>query len=304
MDIATLLHIVPGDVVSLVGGGGKTSVLYSLATALRQRYPSTPILVSTTTHMSQEQVSLFTEPKPGTPDQSTICHLDVDITDMASVQQQLITATVETPPCLLVTAQTGTPRVNYKGVKKRSGLPVSLIDSLVSDRTLKGWIVLVEADGARTRPLKCPKEGEPQVPTCCTLLVPVVGLDCLGHPIESAYVHRPERVAALVNNYYTEGDMPERVTGESLVTGAIVSVVASSRNGLLKGVPPGGCRVSVVLNKVKEDQTRVAEEVALRILSEIKKGGNGFDSSVVVAGYTEPSVLAPIQCIGKYPNNE
>jgi len=50
--------------------------------------------------------------------------------------------------------------------------------------------ILVEADGAKGYSLKAPREGEPVVPSNTTLLVPVVGIDALGCPLDEKHVFR------------------------------------------------------------------------------------------------------------------
>lgn len=57
--------------------------------------------------------------------------------------------------------------------------------------------VLVEADGSRARAFKAPGEREPAIPASATHVVAVVGASVLGRPLDEAHVHRPERVRAL-----------------------------------------------------------------------------------------------------------
>ena len=54
-------------------------------------------------------------------------------------------------------------------------------------------IVLVEADGAARKPVKAPEEWEPVLPERVHLVIPVVGLDCVGRPADSDTVFRLER---------------------------------------------------------------------------------------------------------------
>jgi probable selenium-dependent hydroxylase accessory protein YqeC len=50
--------------------------------------------------------------------------------------------------------------------------------------------VVVEADGAAGRPVKAPAEWEPVVPGSTDLVIPVIGLDCIGRPAIEEYVFR------------------------------------------------------------------------------------------------------------------
>ena len=57
--------------------------------------------------------------------------------------------------------------------------------------------VIVEADGADGRPIKAPEDWEPVIPTFANLVIPVVGLDCVGKPASEDWVFRIERFLAL-----------------------------------------------------------------------------------------------------------
>ena len=56
--------------------------------------------------------------------------------------------------------------------------------------------ILVEADGAARRPIKGYAPHEPVIPPSSTIIVPLLGADALGLPIEAGSVHRPELLAA------------------------------------------------------------------------------------------------------------
>ncbi|MCX5907840.1 MAG: selenium cofactor biosynthesis protein YqeC [Deltaproteobacteria bacterium] len=60
-------------------------------------------------------------------------------------------------------------------------------------------LVVVEADGAKGRSLKAPREKEPVVPLSTTLLVPVVGIDALDCPLAEPYVFRSEIAARILD---------------------------------------------------------------------------------------------------------
>src|SRR5262247_4717798 len=78
---------------------------------------------------------------------------------------------------------------------KAEGIPVELFAKL------RAWFpsacLLNEADGSRMRPFKAPAAHEPVVPVETTLVVPVVGADVFGRPLDAEHVHRPELVGAL-----------------------------------------------------------------------------------------------------------
>jgi probable selenium-dependent hydroxylase accessory protein YqeC len=95
-------------------------------------------------------------------------------------------------------------------------------------------LVLVEADGAKGRPLKYPAAHEPVIPPCSDRIVVVAGLDALGLTIAEA-VFRSE--------LFTEASgMP---SGVEITTPVFLRLFEG--DGLMKGVDRAGC--IVVLNK-------------------------------------------------------
>jgi molybdenum cofactor cytidylyltransferase len=107
------------------------------------------------------------------------------------------------------------------------------------------------------RPFKAPAAHEPVIPVETTLVVPVVGADVFGQPLDAAHVHRPELVSAL------SGALPAMP-----ITPEIVARVLAHPQGGRKGVP-AGARVIVLINKVERRSDRTAAyETAERLLRE------------------------------------
>jgi len=100
-------------------------------------------------------------------------------------------------------------------------------------------LTVLEADGSRNRPFKAPGEGEPAIPAVATVVLAVVGLDVVGMPLTDAAVHRPQLVAALSD--VAVGDP---------VTPECVARVLLHRQGGQKGVPDAA-RWIAVLNKAE-----------------------------------------------------
>jgi molybdenum cofactor cytidylyltransferase len=125
------------------------------------------------------------------------------------------------------------------------------------------------------RPFKAPADYEPVIPAATTLVIPVVGADVFGQPLDGEHVHRPELVGAL-------GDAPIGTP----ITPAIVARVLAHPRGGRKGVPPGA-RVVVLINKVESLPDRTpARETAERLLRE-----PAIDSVVLAAVRGEVPVL-------------
>jgi probable selenium-dependent hydroxylase accessory protein YqeC len=169
MNLFTSLDMIPGDIVSLVGGGGKTTSMFRLAREIPGKYKK---LITTTTH-------IFIPP----PEQSP-CFVTSDA-DFA-------------PPALFECMEAGqVPTLGSQRLSnhKLKGLTLEQFDQLL------GWgkidFILNEADGSKRLPLKGHLDHEPVIPAATTLAVILVGADILGQTLDSEHVHRPEIAAEL-----------------------------------------------------------------------------------------------------------
>jgi probable selenium-dependent hydroxylase accessory protein YqeC len=159
-----------GDVVSLVGAGGKTTVLYALSMELRRRGLS--VVTTCTTHMQLPASGGTAAP---------LVVVEEEANWLATVKARL--------------ARYGSVTVieNRTRADKLQGLDPVMIDPL---RSLADCVV-IEADGARGRSLKAPADHEPVIADETTLSVVIVGLDALGEPLHERFVHRVEVVKRL-----------------------------------------------------------------------------------------------------------
>jgi probable selenium-dependent hydroxylase accessory protein YqeC len=108
---------------------------------------------------------------------------------------------------------------------KLRGIPPDWCDRLLAEKLVDALVV--EADGAARKPVKAPEHWEPVVPEETTVFTAMVGLSCLGKPLDAETVFRPERVAA--------------VTGlrlGSVIGPEVLCHLLGSDQGLLKGRPP------------------------------------------------------------------
>lgn len=156
MQIAPMLKIGRG-VSALIGGGGKTTLLYTLAEELRR---TGSVLLCTSTHiLPPEQYPLVT-----------------------GGEKALRAALAEHG---VVCAGTRAE----DGKLTAPSLPFEQLAQLAD-------YVLVEADGAKRLPLKAHGPHEPVVPANAQRVVLLVGASGFGAPI-SAVCHRPEHYAGL-----------------------------------------------------------------------------------------------------------
>nr|WP_075576189.1 selenium cofactor biosynthesis protein YqeC [Olsenella timonensis] len=170
MGLAELLGAGRG-VTSVIGSGGKTSLLATLAREL----PGTVVLTTTTHILPFAGVSLLVSP---TADE---------------VAQALRATRVV---CV------GSPgEKNDKLAAPELGIEqlASLADH-----------VLVEADGSRRLPLKAHAPWEPVIPACSARTILVLGASGLGRPVREV-VHRPERFCELTGCAPDDVATPELV---------------------------------------------------------------------------------------------
>lgn len=225
--VADRLGIGPHELVSIVGAGGKTTIMLSLADDLASR--GAKVVVTTTTKMAQRQIA---EPVCWSPDPVTI-----DATLVA-----------------------GTPLFVMSGTddRKVKGLAPSSVDRLFSQT--QADYVLVEADGARSMPIKAPAPHEPVIPTLSTTAIVVMSADALGNRIREV-AHRPERVAELLG-----------ATENATLTPDRAARVLLSPNGGLKGVPEGA-RMVIALTKVSPSNEAMATRVASSLSADARVDG-------------------------------
>lgn len=236
------------EVVSIVGGGGKTSLMFALAQAWSGR-----AIATTTTRIFAAQMKL-------SPAVVQIGAWEIETGDWAEEVQSLLAA-LRSPldtfgHCLIVG-----PVGEGSNVEKAFGVPVALPGCLLGREGID--LVIVEADGSRMRPIKAPADHEPVVPPETTLLVPVAGIDALDEPVEQV-AHRPERVRALLAAAGSAAIVDERLTAVGLAR------LLSHPQGGLKGAPEGA-RVVPFINKVETAvQLAAATEIAHLMLTEAR----------------------------------
>ncbi len=168
----------PPALVALVGGGGKSSLMFALGRDLPGR-----VVMTTTTRIFAAQMSRAAE----------VCTL---------AEENWWERLYAFDSSLLVVG-------GVEGDRAR-GVPPELPAEMLACSGVD-WVV-IEADGSRMLPVKAPAAHEPVVPNETSLLVVVVGVDALSGPIREVS-HRPERVSTI-----TGLTPEETLTPEALAT--------------------------------------------------------------------------------------
>ena len=230
MLLSTSLRIKAGEVLALIGAGGKTS---TIARLIKELSPSIPVLATTTTHLGFEQ--------------RTITDQHVLTTDTEWKQQ--VEGYLSEGQSVLLTAP-----ANGEG-KWTAPSDQDLKDTCHTLRGKQG-VLLIEADGARSRALKAPAAHEPVIPPFTTVTVLVAGTRALGKPLSGESVHRPELAGPLM------GLKP----GETIESRHVAQLLTSPAGGL-KGVPAGSV-VRCILNIAEQEAWEATSQDLARMLLE------------------------------------
>lgn len=220
----------PGSMVSLVGGGGKTSLMYALAKQISTVKKAEVITTTTTKILSPEEGEspylLFTP-----SDRFN----EKEISDLLRAYRHITIVSEALPDGKL------------KGISPELAMALARIPSRPS--------IIIEADGADQRPLKAPRAWEPVIPKASNLVIAIAGLDGFGRPLDEKMVFSVERFAAVT------GLSP----GDPVTADAIADVITHPE-GLTKGAPQDS-RIVAFLNKSDvEGGLEAGERIAREIL--------------------------------------
>lgn len=222
MLLSDALDVRAGDVVALVGGGGKTHALYLLGRELAAQ--GRPVVLSGTTR--------FTPPEwRAAP-------------NLLFVSESDPPDALKLPGAWPVTVATGWGR-------KQRLMPVSPEWVCGIHRLYPELLIVLEADGSGMRPLKAPAAHEPVIPACASLVVSLAGLDVVGAPLNDGRVHRHEHVARLLGRPAGSPIRPEDV-----------SRLLVHPEGGRKGVPPAARWIPLLNKADTPERSEAALQIA------------------------------------------
>ena len=212
MKLYLALGISPGDVVAFAGAGGKSSAIVTTAAELAQ--DGMTVLAAPTTKM------LIKEAQKIGP---LVTSEDAD--ELRAKVREALSGGAST-----VVAGSGLLSKNRIG-----GVDPAWISSLAPLVD----VVLIEADGARHRPIKGTAEHEPALPDTATLVVPVANIAALGAPVDEEHVHRPELFSKLTGVGPGQS-ITARAFARALADGSLANIPENARPAaLITGVEPG-----------------------------------------------------------------
>src|SRR6266702_2036399 len=222
--LSDLLDLPPHPLISIVGAGGKTTTMYTLASELAQR--GNRVITTTTTNI------YF--PKQDETD-------TLIVATETSMLLKMVSATWKQHHRVTVAGR-------VIGSGKIAGLqldqPYELLMKSGAD------VGIVEADGARHKMIKAPAEHEPVVPPETNVALLMMNAEAINQPLSGEIAHRPERVAAVVG--ISLGDVLSPV---------VVARLIVSEQGGMKDVPEMAA-VYVLITHVTEERGGAVREVA------------------------------------------
>jgi probable selenium-dependent hydroxylase accessory protein YqeC len=182
-------------VVTVIGSGGKTSVIWRLAANMAKVTPVRKILVTPTTKMLV--------PSPEEKLYDRYCD---GITNC--ITNSITDSNTGDP----IPGVTLAGRFN-ETIGKLESLPLPALSKIISAYDL----VLIEGDGSRGLPLKAWAADEPVVPAFTTLTVGILPLWPLGKPVSESIIHRLPLFLSLSGAAAGETIKPEHIT--AVITG-------------------------------------------------------------------------------------
>ena len=222
---ALRLDHIPPPRVAFVGAGGKTTTLFEVAREL------SPCIVTTTTHLGAWQAS--------EADQHIIIRKAEDVNQLEKIAFSGI---------ILVTGEEKKERL--------PSLPDESLKWLEQFSSYHSLPLLIEADGARQKPLKTPKDDEPVIPDFIKTVIVVAGLSGIGKSLNEENVYNAEDFAKL--GKMKEG---EKITAENL------SKVLLHKKGGLKNIPENARRIALLTQADTPELEAKSGKIAKKMLS-------------------------------------
>jgi probable selenium-dependent hydroxylase accessory protein YqeC len=167
MKIIKALDLKEREVISLVGGGGKTTLMFRMSEEIPSEFK---VVITTTT-------KIFVP----SPEKFPLALLEKDELPAKDLDEYLKSG---------LRPVVGAGLLENNKLKGISREQINLLQNHTD-------FILVEADGSKGRPLKGHLDFEPVIASSTTLILVVLGADIVGKTLDSKYVHRPEIVSCL-----------------------------------------------------------------------------------------------------------
>src|SRR2546421_8279648 len=198
--LCDLIDLPAHPLITIVGAGGKTTTMYSLASELAER--GKRVITTTTTQI------FYPEP---------------DETDTL-----IVTSETHTLLKTIDEAWQKYRRLTVAGAVLRTEKLAGLQPEQPYELLMKSGadVVIVEADGARHRMIKAPAEHEPMIPLQANVALMMMSAEAFNQPLSDRIAHRPELVAKVTGIHMGDVLSPE-----------VIARLITSEQGTLKHIP-------------------------------------------------------------------
>ena len=229
------LNLKGGGVISLVGAGGKTSLMFRLAHELSRH--GAPVLSTTTTKIC----------RPGRK-QSPVVMISGSAQTLAEYALGILKQYRH--------ISGGKRMIAFQN--KLKGFRPDTIAAIWRSGVFH-WII-VEADGAAGKPIKAPADHEPVIPESSRWVIGVIGLEAAGKALTERWAFRPQLVS--------------KITGAAqgaAITETAIAKLLLDENGIMKGSPAHAKRF-VFLNQAESRERLEAGRRVAKIIRSNKTG--------------------------------
>ena len=224
--LSDLIDLPTSPLIAIIGAGGKTTTMYTLASELAHR--GKRVITTTTTQIFY--------PEPGETDQLIIA-TETDDLPTAIKESWLRYRRVTVAESVLRAEKLG-------GLQPEQ--PYELLVKSDAD------VVIVEADGARHRMIKAPAEHEPVIPLQTNVALLLVSAEAINRPLTDSIAHRPELIAEITGIFM--GDV---------LSPAVIARLITSEQGALKHIPENAIAYLLITHASMAQKAAIRELVHL-----------------------------------------
>jgi probable selenium-dependent hydroxylase accessory protein YqeC len=228
--LSDLIDLLANPLISIVGAGGKTTTMYTLANELAQG--GMRVITTTTT-----QIFFPRSGETGT----------LIVAEEMPALLKLVSAALKQHHHVTV-AGAVTSAGKLDGLQPEQ--PYELLAKSGADA------VIVEADGARHRMIKAPSEREPVVPPQTNVALLMMSAGAINQPLSAQVAHRPEHVAGVAG--INQGD---------ILTPSAIARLMTSDQGAFKNIPESAATYLLITHATMTSREAIQELISLVRLS-------------------------------------
>lgn len=245
-DLSPLLGLADSQIITFIGGGGKTSLMNTLGKEFASH--GYPTLLTTTTHIMKPDFL---------SDESYI--ENEDLGQLANIFTNLKKNTLPLP-ALGIPEKVVNSNIKWRSPSSDFCEKIAEFSKKFSTKNPYKFLkILCEGDGSKRLPIKLPKDGEPVFFPKTDTVIGVIGLSCLGKPIKET-LFRYELLPNLtsLDNYFIKS-----LQSADIVTTDFLYRLCLSEKGLRKNITSQ--KFCIIFNQADIlDEKALAEVITLR----------------------------------------